>query len=152
VRPLSIWAGRHQPRPSLAGGPAWTVHKVEGKKEELVTKANVVKDNGVTCVCCKKPLRKDTRRMTVSKGTVPEVYKNDRDWAAWNGRKVLKVTSRRSAYRADERENFDHVDCWMGDYSGYGSAANRLAPLFCTLRCSLSFAQKAYVEGFEVSR
>jgi len=106
-----------------------------------------------TCVCCKKPLRLDTRRMTVEKGTVPLVYKNDRDWAAWNGRKVFKITGRREAYGSDElREKFELVDCWMGEYQGYGSSADRIPPLFCTLRCSLSFAQKAYREGFEVSR
>lgn len=104
-----------------------------------------------TCVCCKNPLRLDTRRMTVPNGTVPETYKNDRDWPQWNGRRVLKVTSRRASYGSDDlREKFQNVDCWMGEYQGYGSSADRLPPLFCTMRCALSFAQKAYREGFDI--
>jgi hypothetical protein len=113
---------------------------------------NMNPDKSVMCVCCKRPLRKDTRRMTVPKGTTPEVYKNDQDWKMWSGRKVLKVTKRKPAYRAENRETHEQVDCWTGDYNGYGSAADRLAPLFCTLRCSLVFAQKAFCAGFEVSR
>lgn len=103
------------------------------------------------CVCCEKPLRKDTRRMTVKKGAIPETYQNNRDWPAWNGRKVLKVTGRRAAYGSDDlRENYENVDCWMGEYRGYGSAPDRLTPIFCTLRCALTFAQRMYREGYRL--
>jgi len=107
-----------------------------------------------TCRSCGKELKMSTRSMEVLKGSTPSIYQNDKDWPKLFGQKVLKVTKRSQVYHGDEqhREKHELAVCWLGDYEGYGSSPDRIAPLFCTLRCSLSFAEKAYRAGWRMSK